>query len=762
MGLTQRIFNMLEDQVGVKVVGTDALIDSIISEEEAEVQRLESERCMFNSSLLGLINNQFQINKDARKSSGVEDNIFDSSRAYNGEYSREDLARIAATGGSRIYINLTATKCRAACSWIRDILQSAKFKPYSFEPSANVELPSAVVQVIEEAVDKEWGSLAEGKTEGPATAAKAQSSVREINKTKRDLKDAVMEDIQAQAKYELGKIETIIDDEMKEGEWDSALSGFIEDFTVFPTAFMKGPVITKKKTMVWENGEAEVTDKYIYKNKRVAAMDMYPSPNATTIQDGNLIEHIRMSRGELHSLIGVAEYKTEAINRVLENASVNSVSSLSRTTDIESDKAEEERRGNSEDANRDVLHGLHYFGSAPASVLKDWGMPLEGLEDTVEVQIEAILIENEIIKCIINSDPLLRRPYYKASWQNIPGSFWGRSLPSLMSSEQRMVNATARALANNMGISSGPQVELYVDRLADAGAIDEITPFKIWQMQSDPTGAGGRAITWHNIPSNAQELLAVYEKFESKADDSTGIPRYAYSNEKTGGAASTAAGLSMLLETSSKSIKDAIRHIDQGLIKPRLEYQFYWHMLAADTSYSGDVNVVVTGSSTLTVKGAEQLRRNEFLAATNNSMDSQIMGLEGRAVLLRELAKDLNLPDTVIPSSLELKKKELEMEEQRAKQAEAEAQQGNKATEAVQIQSQAQIEMHQGTLASKGVDQQLKNKEIEINAQAKKDKIRLDAIKAQAADVTNKEATASKESAQKREIALKLVKGEGI
>ena len=54
---------------------------------------------------------------------------------------------------------------------------------------------------------------------------------------------------------------------------------------------------------------------------------------------------------------------------------------------------------------------------------------------------------------------------------------------------------------------------------------------------------------------------------------------------------------------------------------------------------------------TTITKEAAQVRRNEFLAATGNPIDMQIIGLEGRAELLREASKALNInPDKVVPS----------------------------------------------------------------------------------------------------------------
>lgn len=771
------------------IVSTSELVDQAINDADKDLL-LETTSARSYGSLAGHIRHQFQINKDARRSSGVEDEIFASLNAYNSKYSASDLAMIGS--GSKIFMGLTATKCRAAISWIRDILISAKYKPWSLSPTPSPDLPREVIALIEDALNKEFEDLIEmeavepeeqgeltdapvgtgkgrpgGKPKIP-TAKEAQRTIHEINQNKRDLKDAFSEEIFNQAKYELKKIEVQIEDQLAEGKWDSSFSTYIEDFCVFPAAIMKAPVITKTNGLTWKNGKAVKVPKYVYLNKRVAPIDMYPSPDATEVKDGNNCEHIRLSRGELYSLKGVDFYDDVAITRVLEDSKMGSVSNLFLDTGIEGEKADSEDRGPEHEANRDILHGIHYFGSAPASTLREWGMSEDELgfaEDTAELEIEAILVENEIIKCCLNDDPLLRRPYYKSSWQNKPGSWWGRSLPNMMSDNQRMCNAAARSLANNMGYSAGPQMEVYIDRLADSGAIDESYPGKIWQMTSDPTGAGGRAITWHNIPSNAAELIAVYKEFEARADDVTGIPRYAYGNEKVTGTL-TGPALAMMLETSSKIIKDAIRNIDAGLIKPRIEYQFYWNMLSNNVEYTGDMNVIPVGSAALVVHGSEQLRRNEFLSLTSNPTDLQIIGMEGRAGLLREMAKDLNFNENPVPSRLVIKKKEEEVKEQQMQQQQAEEQKGNKSVEATTIQIEGQKAMHQGTLQAKQTDQQLRKEKQDTEAQLTAAKLQITRENADKGSAARVEATRlaadQKDLSNRRETALKLKVGSGI
>jgi len=688
---------------------------------------LEEEEEQEYSALSVYIRSIYQENRDAKTSSGMEEKMFQSLRAYNGHYDPEDLERIKASGGSEIYMNLTPTKCRAAMSWIRDIMMPAKETAWGFEPTSVPDLPDEIRMQIEEHIDalsKEQPvapPTAEGEAPKP-TAQGAAQKLQEIHQLKRDVEDAIQDEIYKVAQAEVKKFERIVADQLQEGEWDKALSDFIEDFCVFPIAILKGPVISKKKRLTYVDGRAEEVTDFVFLNKRVSPFDIYPSAAATGIQDGDLCEHVRFDKKTLYNMIGVKHYKEEAIRKVL--ADEAGYTGILMDNGVESDKVLEEMRGDAYRANKGVIHGIHFFGSVPWKELKEWDFDEEtiGTDEDKQFEVEAILAGNEVIKCVINDDPLLRRPYYKASFQNIPGSWWGRSLPEMMRDIQRMCNATARALANNMGVASGPQIEIYVDRLADDSSIDSIEPFHVWQLTSDPSGAGGRAVNFWQPTSNAQELLAVYKEFELRADDATGIPRYAYGNERTGGAAQTASGLSMLLESASKGIKDSVRNIDYGVIKPRVEYQFYYNVVSNDdVTFTGDINVIPRGSEMLTMKGASEMRRNEFIQILANPMFTEIVGMEGIADILREMAKSLGLGHNIVPSRLELKKKQEESKQMQAQQAEAQAQEAQlksqTSLQATQMQVQGQDAMNQRSL-------QLKAEEIKAKIdQSEKDRM---------------------------------------
>jgi hypothetical protein len=298
-------------------------------------------------------------------------------------------------------------------------------------------------------------------------------------------------------------------------------------------------------------------------------------------------------------------------------------------------------------------------------LLLDWGMTaknnpdgsMEAIDPTQSYEIEAWLIGHYVIRAVINDNPLGGRPYSKASYENIPGSFWGKGIPELITDIQAMCNAAARALSNNLGIASGPMVEVHADRLAPGETVTTLYPWKIFQTQSAKTGTSqAPAVNFYQPDCNVQELQQVFDYFSRQADIVSGIPAYAYGDSAVGGAGNTASGMSMLMTNASKGIKAVISHIDRGLLETAVSRQYLRNMLyGTDVSIKGDLNAVARGSSSLIQKEQAVIRRTEFLQMTANPIDMQIMGIDGRAEILREQVKSLDLPpDRIVPSRDEL------------------------------------------------------------------------------------------------------------
>lgn len=299
----------------------------------------------------------------------------------------------------------------------------------------------------------------------------------------------------------------------------------------------------------------------------------------------------------------------------------------------------------------DLIDALQYWGSVSGKMLREWGMK-EVTDDAKEYPAECWVVGEHVIKAILNPDPLARRPYYMDGYSRIPGAFWHNSLYDLIVDCVNMCNAAARALANNLGISSGPQVGVNIDRVAAGESIDEMYPWKIWQFTQDPMGSSAAPITFFQPTSNVQELMAVYDKFSLMADEYSGIPRYMTGTEGTPGAGRTASGLSMMVGNASKVIKSLVSSIDLHITTKNLTRLFDFKMQYDPTfDIRGDIKIVARGALSLQVKEAANNARLQFLQLSANPLDAEIIGVEGRAAVLREVARGLNMNvDSVVPS----------------------------------------------------------------------------------------------------------------
>ena len=580
-------------------------------------------------------------------------------RARRGEYDPDVLQQIQQQGGgSTIYMMITSTKCRAGAALLRDVfLGSGAGKPWSLKPTPEPTMPA---QAQQQAYDRAVAELA------PMLQQGMQPDAQDVCAYMQALHDEILEELQDEARDACRAMEAATEDLLMEGGFVEALSEFIDDLVAFRRAFLKGPVIRMRQKLRYDaNGDATVESTLSPEWERVSPYRIYPAPHARDIQDGYLIEHHTLTMGDLSALLGVDGYDDDAIRAVMEDGKTGGLKSwvdANRNTEETEDSS-----GLSYDDPETTIDALQFWGAVAGSMLKDWG--LDGVTDDAKMYyVEAWLIKDHVIKAVLNAHPLGHKPYFGTSYSRIPGQFWGYGIPDLIADCQRMCNAAARALANNMGLSSGPQIYVNVDRLPPGEDITQIYPWKIWQI-SDPYNAGGGAppVGFFQPSSNSAELMAVYERFATMADEYSGTPRYMTGDAAAGGAGRTASGLSMMVGNASKAIRQVAMAIDMHAVEPAVR-SAVTHLQRYDPrpELKGDINIVARGVLSMQVKDSAQVRRNEFMQmALSNPVTAQIVGQDGIAALMRETAKGLDMdPDDVVPS-----KEKVELAKKRAQQA---------------------------------------------------------------------------------------------
>jgi hypothetical protein len=606
--------------------------------------------------------------EDAKSAkSAVTDRLLAAQRARMGKYDGSMLSHIQEFGGSEEYARITDNKCRVAEGWLRDVYLGQTDKPWTVKPTPNPDIPPDAEAAVKQQLGEELAEIyvASGLTPSPREAEAATKSL--IGEEKERIDEA--------ARMTAARMESKINDQMVEGGFLPALAQFIVDLTTFPSAHFKAPVLRTQTRLQWGVGAdgkwaPNPVNRVIPQFERVDPFRIFPAPGITNPQEGYMLEWLQYSRTDVYNLIGVPGFDEDAIRAVLDQYGAGGLTNwLGFTDDTERDAIND--AVTMHNSSHVTIDCLEFHGPVRGKDLLDWGMGTDIVTDP-DKDYEACvwLIGSWVIKAQINPDPLNRKPYYKTSYEEIPGSYWGLGIPDLLSDVQGVVNATVRALINNMGMASGPQVEINIDRVPAGEDLTSIHAWKIWQTRNSDYGTDNRpAIQFFQPQSNVNDLLMVLEKFYQLADDFSLIPRVMSGNDRISGPGRTASGTSMLLSAANKGLKGVVGNVDMHVITPVLEAIYNFNMLHDDDeTIKGDCQVVARGAVSLMQLESLQLRRNEFLASTANPVDQQIVGVEGRAEVLRETAKGLELDtNRVVPSRDKLK--QIQMQQTQAAQA---------------------------------------------------------------------------------------------
>lgn len=616
-------------------------VDEVKQWDRESVEKVQSSPLIIG--LADRIRSAWTQNRDAKID--VERRMIANKRAVLGEYDPQTLAGIREKDGSDVYIKITTVKCSAAKSWLKDILLSPGERPWGIDPTPVATLkPEEENAIVQKMMAEYQGLLQQGMTiENPEVAQRMQ----EISEL---LKEEEIERISQAARDDAKEIETFVDDILKEGGWYEALRDFIDDVVDMPAGFIEGPVVRKKQCLEWVDGPdgstPNVVSKPVREYSRISPFDVYPAPGAKSLSEGDLIIRKRLERKDLYAMIGVEGYDEDSIRAVLTQYSEGYTEWLA----FDSERAEASGTKETSKNEMGLIDTLKFFGSVQGKHLKEWGMSDEEITDLeAEYEVVAYLIDTKVISAKLNPHPLGGRNIHGTSFKRNNESIWGHGVPDLMEDLQKICNGAARALVENMGFSAAPQVWVDVSRMPAGEDITMQYPRKIWKFTTEDLEKG-LPMGFFQPESNAEQLKGVYEYFFKQASEITGIPAYMYGSEKSGGAGSTASGLSMLMGAASKGMKDVAGNIDSNVIVKTIEECWLHIMLFEPEKAKGDIKIIPRASDYLIQKEQLQIRRQEFLATTNNPTDLQITGIEGRSEVLREVAGGLHMQkNKVVP-----------------------------------------------------------------------------------------------------------------
>lgn len=592
------------------------------------------------------VRDAYECARDFRQQSGVDEALTSSLRAVRGEYSLAKKEDIKKMGGSDVYLRITANKVRSVAASLRDVYVSTE-RPWAIDPTSAPETPFDADKeaLINSVIQME---LQEAMANGGGPAITPQM----LYERRRALRDLLYQHTMEQARTALRMREDQMDDILQQGGFYQALWDFLLDIPTFPYAVLKGPVVYYKNQVHWEKGKAVVKSEPVMTWERCSPFDVYFAPWSQRVQDGYIVHRQRATRASLQALIGLPNYDEEAIKRVLDR-DPDSLKEWYSYTEQERSTLEQRDSDVNPIAHSDAVDRpfpmLEFHGSVSGKLLLEWGMKADQVpDDTKDLDITAWLIDDEIIGVRLNPHPLHYKPFYVDSFERVPGSIYGLGVPKMIEDIQDAGNATLRALVNNMAIASGPQVAVNEMRLnSNEGAIT-MYPWKVWPFTDDPTATQGKPpIEFFQPESNANELLTVLKSFMDLADVFSSMPQYMQGNAQgMSTIGRTSSGLSMLMDAANRTMKQTVTSIDKNVIEQVVtDLNIYLSLLRPDIVNDGDINVIAKGATELVQRDQLRMRRLNFLQVTgSNPVDMQIIGPKGRAALITEVARDLQLP----------------------------------------------------------------------------------------------------------------------
>jgi len=288
---------------------------------------------------------------------------------------------------------------------------------------------------------------------------------------------------------------------------------------------------------------------------------------------------------------------------------------------------------------------LEYWGIMDAEYAREVGIELgEEVDDLDEVQVNAWVCGNKILRAVINPFTPYRIPYHAFPYERNPYNFFGIGVAENMNDSQQVMNGHARMAIDNLALAGSLVFD--VDETALVGGQSmEIYPGKIFRRQ---TGNPGTAINGLKFPNTAPENMMMFDRFRQLADEQTGIPSYSHGQTGVQSMTRTASGMSMLLGAASLNIKTVVKNLDDFLLKPLGESYFQWNMqfFEGDMDVKGDLEIKASGTNSLMQKEVRSQRLTMFLQTAQNPAVAPFVKI---SKLISELAYSLDLdPEEIL------------------------------------------------------------------------------------------------------------------
>ena len=629
--------------------------DNIYEDVEGESGKTLNLEIDQKQNLVGIINGRYAQAEDARQTD--ETRWLKAYENYRGLY--KNSVKFRDSEKSRIFVKITKTKVLAAFGQLVDVIfGTGKFPigisetklPEGEKENAYLDTQNPTPSI--EITDENRGNVPDPFDvgfEGDGRVLGAGATYNKVESIEEQANDMLASGLSAipdipeisPAEKAARRMEKLIHDQIEESNGSAEIRNALLESALLGTGIVKGPFNFNKKLHQWSSEGDERNynplEVRVPRIEFVSCWDFYPDPSATNIEECEYIVHRhKMNKSQLRQLRNMPYFDEEAIRSCLQMGA-NYVEK-----DFESQLKDDNRSDESYASNFEVLE---YWGIMDAEYAREVGIELEDdIDDLDEVQINAWVCGDKLLRAVINPFTPYRIPYNAFPYERNPYNFFGIGVAENMDDSQQIMNGHARMAIDNLALAGSLVFDVDESALV-GGQSMEVYPGKVFRRQA---GMPGQSIYGLKFPNTAPENMMMFDKFRQLADEQTGIPSYSHGQTGVQSMTRTASGMSMLLGASSLNIKTVIKNLDDFLLKPLGESYFQWNMqfFEGGLDVKGDLEVKATGTNSLMQKEVRSQRLTMFLQTAQSPAIAPFVKI---SKLVSELAYSLDLdPDEIL------------------------------------------------------------------------------------------------------------------
>lgn len=589
-----------------------------------------------------------EANKRVGERKPIEERWLEDLTQYHGRYDSKTETALKEGTKSRLYINQTRPKTDAMSARLMDLLFPTDDKNWSIGPTpvprfaAEAERASqaalALKREADEAEKNAVGPDGQPAPQTPPEVAAKQKTAQEAQDRADKLQAALEE---GRRRSELMSAE--IEDQLKESNYQAVKRDQIEDACKYGTGVTEGPVTGMKVRKGWQKQPVlveeidqatgqPVIDLDTGKPKMVQGLDpstnqpateyalqtsagdtpgmthidlwsFFPDMSVNKIEagQGNYVRHL-CNEKQLRGYAKLPGFDKDVIRELLKRkpktTAPSYIASMRSITGEKSNIANE------------VYHVWKYSGPLSAEDMESLARA-SGDEATVtelgEVdplqEFNAIVwfCDGEVLKFSIYPMDSGECMYSVFNLVKDESSVFGFGMPAIIRDPQSSLNAAWRAMMDNAGLASGPQIIVNQKLIEPADGKWELTPRKLW-LAKDGIPANTTAFDSFDIQMHQVEMANIITLSKQFIDDMASMPAIAQGEQGTG-VTKTAQGMALLMNSTNVVFRRIVKNFDDDVTTPDIRRFYDWNMqFNPKPEIKGDYEVDARGSSVLLVR----------------------------------------------------------------------------------------------------------------------------------------------------------------